>query len=61
MSSKYNIICTINNKLKSYKADGSDNIPPKLVKHGTAAVKQKLYKFILKTSGGGGDTPNTAC
>jgi hypothetical protein len=29
---KYNQICTINNKLKSNKAAGSDNISPNLIK-----------------------------
>jgi hypothetical protein len=39
VSSTHNKIRTINNKPKSNKADGSDNIPPKLIKNGRI-VKQ---------------------
>ena len=40
-------ICSIINKLKSNKAEGTDNIIPKLVKQGGRTLKQRIYKLIL--------------
>ena len=39
----------INNKLKSNKAAGSDNLTSQLIKNGGRTLKETLYKFILKT------------
>jgi hypothetical protein len=47
-SRKFNVVYTIINKLKSNRADGTDNIPPELIKNGGRTLKYKLCKLILK-------------
>ena len=39
-SPMYNEICTVINKLESYKATGLGSIPPQLIKNGGQTLKQ---------------------
>jgi len=47
LSPSYNEVCSIINKLKSNKAEGTNNIIPELIKHGGRTLKQRIYKLII--------------
>jgi len=43
----FNEVCSIINKLKSGKAEGTDNITSELIKYGGRALKQRIYRLII--------------
>jgi len=47
LSPSYNEVCSIINKLKSNKVEGTDNIIPELIKQGGRTLKQRIYKLII--------------
>jgi sorting nexin-29 len=47
LSPSYNEVCSIINKLKSNKAEGTDNINPELIKHGGKTFKQRIHNLKI--------------